>query len=89
LLDGLDGAWVYFVHSLAPVVDDAADGQPGGLPADHVLATTEYGGTVVAAAGRDNVMATQFHPEKSATGGLRLLANFVTLAASASAGASA
>jgi len=69
LLDGLDGAWVYFVHSLAPV-----------LSGDDVLATTEYGGTVVAAAGRDNVMATQFHPEKSAASGLRLLTNFVSLA---------
>jgi glutamine amidotransferase len=70
LLAGLDGAWVYFVHSLAPVVPDDA----------LVLATTDYGGTVVAAAGRDNVMATQFHPEKSASAGLRLLANFVDLA---------
>jgi imidazole glycerol-phosphate synthase subunit HisH len=69
LLDGLDGAWVYFVHSLAPVTDR------------NVLATTEYGGTVVAAAGRDNVVATQFHPEKSAAPGLRLLSNFVEIAA--------
>lgn len=88
LLDGLDGAWVYFVHSLAPVVaaeaaGDGADGGAGGLTDDHVLATTEYGGTVVAAAGRDNVMATQFHPEKSAASGLRLLSNFVALAAAA------
>ena len=73
LLEGLDGAWVYFVHSLAPVVGD-------GLTEADVLATTDYGGTVVAAVGRGNVMATQFHPEKSATGGLRLLANFVSLA---------
>ncbi len=72
LLAGLDGGWVYFVHSLAPVLGD-------GLTDEHVLATTDYGGPVVAAAGRDNVMATQFHPEKSATGGLRLLANFVEL----------
>ncbi len=77
LLDGLDGAWVYFVHSLAPVLG-GPDG--GGLAGDDVLATTEYGGTVIAAAGRDNVMATQFHPEKSAASGLRLLANFVSLA---------
>ncbi len=77
LLDGLDGAWVYFVHSLAPVLGPA-DGD--GLLGDDVLATTEYGGTVVAAAGRDTVMATQFHPEKSAASGLRLLSNFVGLA---------
>lgn len=68
LLEGLDGAWVYFVHSLAPAT------------AENVLATTDYGGTVVAAVGRDNVLATQFHPEKSAASGLRLLANFVRIA---------
>lgn len=77
LLDGLDGAWVYFVHSLAPVLGGA---EGDGLAEEHVLATTDYGGTVVAAVGRDNVMATQFHPEKSAASGLRLLANFVALA---------
>ncbi len=82
LLDGLDGAWVYFVHSLAPVLG-GPDGT--GLVADDVLATTDYGGTVVAAAGRDNVMATQFHPEKSAASGLRLLSNFVGLAAAGGA----
>jgi glutamine amidotransferase len=65
LLDGLDDAWVYFVHSLAPVTDQ------------HVIATTEYGGSVVAAAARENVYATQFHPEKSAAAGLRLLGNFL------------
>ena len=73
LLQGLDGAWVYFVHSLAPVIGH-------GLTDEHVLATAEYGGPVVAAAGRDHVMATQFHPEKSAAGGLRLLGNFVAMA---------
>jgi glutamine amidotransferase len=67
LLAGLDGAWVYFVHSLAPVTGE------------NVIATADYGGTVVAAAARDNVMATQFHPEKSAEAGLRLLSNFVEL----------
>lgn len=66
LLDGLDGAWVYFVHSLAPATDR------------NVIATTDYGGPVVAAVAKDNVYATQFHPEKSAAGGLRLLANFLT-----------
>ncbi len=67
LLTGLDGAWVYFVHSLAPASDE------------HVIATTEYGGTVVAATARDNVCATQFHPEKSASAGLALLANFLDM----------
>lgn len=65
LLDGLGDAWVYFVHSLAPVTDQ------------NVIATTEYGGTVVAAVAKDNVYATQFHPEKSAAAGLRLLENFL------------
>ncbi|MEM9891692.1 MAG: imidazole glycerol phosphate synthase subunit HisH [Actinomycetota bacterium] len=67
LLDGLDGAWVYFVHSFAP-----EDG-------DDVIATTDYGGEITAVAARDNVMATQFHPEKSARPGMRLLKNFVEM----------
>jgi imidazole glycerol-phosphate synthase subunit HisH len=70
LLDGLDGrerdAWVYFVHSLH------------GVPADPtvVAATCEYGVTLNAAFRHGNVFATQFHPEKSATDGLRLLSNY-------------
>ena len=67
LVAGLDDEWVYFVHSLSPVTDQ------------NVIATTEYGTTVVAAAARDNVYATQFHPEKSAASGLRLLRNFVDI----------
>jgi len=57
--------WVYFVHSFAPVTDE------------HVVATCEYGGSVVAAVQRDNLWATQFHPEKSGPPGLKLLENFV------------
>ena len=57
--------WVYFVHSYAA---------PAG---DGVLATCDYAGPVVAAAGKDAVWATQFHPEKSGPVGLGLLANFV------------
>jgi glutamine amidotransferase len=69
LLDGLgEEPWVYFVHSYAP---DATD---------DVVATCDYGGSVVAAVERNNVMATQFHPEKSGTVGLSLLANFVRVA---------
>jgi imidazole glycerol-phosphate synthase subunit HisH len=63
--------WVYFVHSLHGVPTDP----------DDVAATCEYGGTLNAAFRRGNVFATQFHPEKSATSGLALLANFVALAA--------
>jgi imidazole glycerol-phosphate synthase subunit HisH len=67
LFDGIaDGSWLYFVHSYAPVPDDEA----------VVAATTDYGGTVVAAVEQGQVWATQFHPEKSAANGLRLLRNF-------------
>jgi glutamine amidotransferase len=66
LLAGLgDEPWVYFVHSYAPPASD------------DVIATCAYGGVVTAAVGRDSVWATQFHPEKSAAVGLRLLGNFV------------
>ena len=68
LFDGIeDGSWVYFVHSYAPE------------PTSAVIATCTYGGTVTAAAQRDNVFATQFHPEKSGPVGLRILRNFVDL----------
>ena len=66
MLAGLDrDPWVYFVHSYAP---DASD---------DVIATCDYGGSVVAAVARRNVWATQFHPEKSGATGLRILRNFV------------
>jgi glutamine amidotransferase len=61
--------WVYFVHSYAPPVGE------------DVIATCDYGGPVVAAAGRDRVWATQFHPEKSGPTGLALLANFAAAVA--------
>ncbi|MGI8809675.1 MAG: imidazole glycerol phosphate synthase subunit HisH [Acidimicrobiales bacterium] len=60
-----DPVWMYFVHSYAPEMSD------------DVVATCDYGGPVVAAVQRENLWATQFHPEKSGTAGLRLLANFV------------
>jgi glutamine amidotransferase len=63
--------WVYFVHSFAPDTDD------------HVVATCDYGSEVVAAVERGALWATQFHPEKSGATGLRILSNFVTLAARA------
>ena len=68
LLDNLgDGAHAYFVHSYHMVPqDDAA-----------ILADTDYGGRVAAALGRDNMVGTQFHPEKSQATGLTLLANFL------------
>ena len=64
-------AWVYFVHSYS-----AESG-------DDVLATCAYGGDLVAAVGRDNVWACQFHPEKSGRTGIRILENFVALAGAA------
>jgi glutamine amidotransferase len=66
MMAGLDDpVWMYFVHSYAPEVTP------------DVVATCDYGGEVVAAVERDNVWATQFHPEKSGHAGLRLLRNFV------------
>ena len=68
LLDGLGPSpWMYFVHSYY-------------VPDGHeVIATCEYGIDVPAVIERDRLWATQFHPEKSAEDGLRLLANFVEL----------
>jgi len=63
-----DGAHAYFVHSFHFVPDMAG----------CVLATTDYGQTVTAAVGRDNMVGTQFHPEKSQETGLRLIGNFLT-----------
>ncbi len=62
---GLDDAWVYFVHSYAAEAGN------------EVVATCDYGIDVVAAVARENVWATQFHPEKSGISGLAILANFV------------
>lgn len=63
-----DPQWVYFVHSLAGQPSNAAD----------IVATVEYGGTVVAACRRDNVLAMQFHPEKSGSAGLAMLHRWLT-----------
>jgi glutamine amidotransferase len=64
-----NGSYVYFVHSFYP------------QPADEsIIATrTEYGDTFASSVWRDNVFATQFHPEKSQKIGLQLLKNFVEL----------
>ena len=70
LLEGIpDGAFTYFVHSYYAV--PAAP--------DVVVASTEYGLDFAAVLWRDNLYATQFHPEKSQTHGLRLLRNFALL----------
>ncbi|MGI9621622.1 MAG: imidazole glycerol phosphate synthase subunit HisH [Acidimicrobiales bacterium] len=70
LLDGLDGAWFYFVHSFAVQPSDGVD---------VVTATCDYGGEVVAAVQAGNMFATQFHPEKSSDAGRKLLENFVEI----------
>lgn len=70
LFDGIpDGVEFYFVHSYFVEPDDDS----------WVGATTEYGRSFASALIRDNVMGTQFHPEKSGRWGLELLANFVKI----------
>lgn len=67
-LDGVStGDHVYFVHSyhLVPATPD------------HLLATVDYGGPITALVGRDTMVGTQFHPEKSQAVGLRLIGNFL------------
>jgi len=68
LFEGLEpGAHAYFVHSYAIRPADVS----------HILAVTEYGGPLAAAVGRDNIVGTQFHPEKSQNAGLTILGNFL------------
>ncbi len=63
------GEHAYFVHSYHAACANSAD----------VMATVEYGGAVVAAIGRDNIMGTQFHPEKSQHVGEKVLSNFLKM----------
>lgn len=64
-----DGSYFYFVHSFFPQPED-----------DAIVATrTDYGDVFASSVWRDNVFATQFHPEKSQHAGLQLLRNFVAL----------
>ena len=68
VLEGIaTGDHAYFVHSWQFQVTDPA----------HLLAHVDYGGPVTAVVGRDNIVGTQFHPEKSQAVGLRLIANFL------------
>jgi len=64
---GPQGLHAYFVHSFHLVTPDRT----------AVVAEADYGGPVTAMVGRDNIAGTQFHPEKSQTLGLKLLANFL------------
>ncbi len=67
VLDGLDGEAFYFVHSYYPDPSEK----------DDLLGTSGYGGDFCAAAGRENLVAVQFHPEKSSRAGLALYENFL------------
>ncbi len=68
ILNGLPAAMHgYFVHSFHLKCADPR----------HRLATVDYGGAVTAVVGRDNLVGTQFHPEKSQAAGLWLIANFL------------
>lgn len=70
LLDGIpDEAYFYFVHSYYVIPEDES----------VVAARAEHGGCFVSMIARDNVFATQFHPEKSQRVGLKLLSNFASL----------
>ena len=62
-----DGSWFYFVHSFYARPSDAR----------HSAGEADYGGRFTAAVARDNIFATQFHPEKSADQGLALYRNFL------------
>ena len=71
VLKGLaEKTYVYFVHSYYVVPNDAS----------LVATETDYGGSFCSMIWRDNLFATQFHPEKSQTDGLRILQNFAELA---------
>ena len=68
LFEGIDAqTYVYYVHSYAPRLCDAA------------IAATDYGMRFSAALARDNFFGTQFHPEKSGAAGARILLNFLNL----------
>ena len=62
-----EGAWFYFVHSYFAAPSDPR----------HSAGVTEYGDRFTSAVARDNIFATQFHPEKSAEHGLMLYRNFL------------
>jgi imidazole glycerol-phosphate synthase subunit HisH len=67
LWDGVaDESWFYFVHSYYVAPADAS----------VIVGQTHYGGLFTCAVARDNIFATQFHPEKSAAAGLKIYENF-------------
>lgn len=64
-----EGAHAYFVHSYHAKCSDLAD----------MLATVDYGGEICAMVAKENIVGTQFHPEKSQETGLRIIRNFLGL----------
>lgn len=70
VLAGLSGEDFYYVHSYHPEPEEESD----------LLGVADYGGTFCAAAGRENLVAVQFHPEKSSRAGLTLYENFLSWA---------
>ena len=72
VLSGLDGEAFYFVHSYYPVPEDTGD----------LIGETDYGTRFCSAAGRENLVAVQFHPEKSSRAGLKLYDKFLAWAGS-------
>ena len=67
VFDGLSGEAFYFVHSYYPEPEEPSD----------LLGVSDYGVAFCAAAGRENLVAVQFHPEKSSLAGLKLYENFL------------
>ncbi len=64
-----DGSYFYFIHSYHPVLSDTS----------WAVGEVEYGETFSCIVGKDNIIATQFHPEKSHRVGLKIIENFVTM----------
>ncbi|MDP9197120.1 MAG: imidazole glycerol phosphate synthase subunit HisH [Thermoproteota archaeon] len=70
LLDGVkDGSWVYFVHSYRINPTDKS----------IIIATSQYGGNLSVAVEQENVIGTQFHPEKSGAVGSRIIRNYIEM----------
>lgn len=68
IFDGIDdGSHAYFVHSFHFKSENS----------DNIIATTDYGQSITAAIAKDNIVGTQFHPEKSQAIGIKLIGNFI------------
>jgi imidazole glycerol-phosphate synthase subunit HisH len=70
VISGLDGEAFYFVHSYYPEPEERRD----------LIGETDYGSRFCSVAGRENLVAVQFHPEKSSRAGLKLYGNFLAWA---------